>query len=190
MIAQRTTAPGPARAAEAGDVETVSSEIIAQVGGVVQTDGLLAYMAVARRAQYHEAGHAVVAHLLGRRVTSVSAMSDDDLAAGRAGFTSYAPVDLSRARRATIERSIVIALAGGIAERLMDPAAPGEDADDLARIAVWSRLVSGVDPTELRSRSEKLVREHWPAVEAVADALVWDDHLDGRALRAVLRGVA
>lgn len=128
---------------------------------------------------HHEAGHAVAREVLGLRTALVELYVDAEtrqwtgqLIAG--GDPEPPPDDLTR-------REVVALLAGLAAdERFTEiPAAPfghaGGDYGDAHR-----RLMKeGLDGDERRARIEeleeearRLVEENWPAVEAVADALL------------------
>lgn len=143
----------------------------------------------AERSRYHEAGHAVVACILGVRVARVTAATDEDLAAGRTGLVSYKPVDIVRARRSTVERQIRIALAGGCAERAFDPASAGGDEEDVVRASYWARLrLPGGALARLEAETEALVRGAWAAIEEVVAELEWGDGtVDGKTVRAAVR---
>src|SRR5688500_8357132 len=79
----------------------------------------------ATRVAFHEAGHAVMAELLGRRVRYVSVAPDGDsrgtcrLADGPAWFEDDRERGATRRQRRWVRREVVIAAAGGLAERMV-----------------------------------------------------------------------
>ena len=128
-----------------------------------------------KRVAYHEAGHAVIAFLMGRRLTHISVLSEEDVENSRTGLTHYGSVVLSlRSRRSTVEKAIRVALAGGIAERIVFPDSSSGDEDDVAaarKYAEWYLHPSHGEVDRLRLETRALLQEHWLAVEAVATLL-------------------
>jgi hypothetical protein len=131
-------------------------------------------------------------------LTRLTILSDADLAAGRLGSTHYAPVRYAvRSRRSTLEKSIKVAYAGGIAQRMRCPEATGSDESDLAAI---DRCAEHMRPSPsrreleaLRISTSALLHEHWGAVEAVVgraaaarDSPGEPAFLTGGELRAVI----
>jgi hypothetical protein len=129
---------------------------------------------------HYEAGHAVMAHRFGLIVATVTIdpRTED-------GATTLAqdqkPSDLQKA---------LILLAGGRAEKILDPASVGHrtaaarDQCQFNKVVIerlrkklWRRAVEYVDRLEeridqrLADRCERMLREDWPAVSRLASVL-------------------
>ncbi|MEY4176504.1 MAG: ATP-dependent zinc metalloprotease FtsH [Planctomycetota bacterium] len=148
---------------------------------------------------YHESGHAVIAVFLGGRVLSVTISPDNDgELAPRFGDTRIAwPKRLSLRERC--ERSVLVALAGPVAERIYreEPFHPGmvaEWAEDW-RVA-WEAAATLASDERKRLRfleatavklDEWLRREAmWAAVAALADELSAHETLDADQVSEVV----
>jgi hypothetical protein len=120
---------------------------------------------------YHEAGHAVIARALGVAVDSVSADG--------AGHIVFRNVNQDRLAAAAV------GLAGQAAEK---------------RLLGWARDLSGTDQHhvdanidgagelwEVRSRVERLLDSHWPAVDALAEQLAYAGRLSASEVDRILR---
>ena len=131
---------------------------------------------------YHEAGHAAVAFSFGLRLEQVRIEPDDD----SGGMTLTAEALL---KRTDIQR-VLIALAGGIAERHLDPSCVGQrkgsDGDEVwALKTVVARLHTRLEgrsqdyiekiyermKSRLAERCALIVEERWPAIERLAAEL-------------------
>jgi len=137
-----------------------------------------------RAAAYHEAGHAVVAHTLGYGTPYVEIAADGS--GYRAG--SGAP-----GGRDVVEHMVLITMAGPIAEaralRISRLVAWGWSASgDLPEAEGLITGLGGLDPwwNIYESQTAALVREHWPAVDRVARALLARRRLDAAALAELL----
>lgn len=140
---------------------------------------------------YHEAGHAVMAHLDGQRVVGLELHDDGELAGAFHSVVSGArsgPVELE-----DLDRRVRCALAGMVAEGLLtrnrDWDHRCDDLDLAVRLAV--RRVGDCERVlpYLEGSREQVSRElaaHWPAVEALARRLLLQGRLDGTAARAEL----
>lgn len=131
---------------------------------------------------FHEAGHAIVARALGRWVTSVSI--DPERGAGLVQCGRHPTLDLRRGRdsvriRRNIEREIVIAWAGPVAEELA--VGRTDRSRWLGDARMIDRLVRRCEPTRraqidlgahLRERAAVLCREHWSDIEDLAGELM------------------
>jgi hypothetical protein len=155
-------------------------------------------------AAHHEAGHAVVFHRLGHRVTEAEIhstggyvrVSDCDyrttLPARPDGL--YSGVELVNAARP----DVVGRLAGPVAEarhrgleQLRECWRQGESNTDLGDVENWLRQV--VHPDEFDSAAEWvtahavwLVNENWPAIERVAAALLRRRVLNGEQVAELI----
>ena len=160
-----------------------------------------------RATAYHEAGHAVAEVVQGLSVSSASIVADaDDDSLGRC----YSPPVLgyefnsAREQRQVARASIVGCYAGVEAQRLVDPApadfhgqADDEQAFAVSReYAVLPRSCEFVGDDahmayleRLRREARRLVRKHRRAVEAVAEALLQHETLDGVDIEAIVESV-
>jgi hypothetical protein len=126
-----------------------------------------------RRVAHHEAGHAVAAFVLGRRLLDACVFRD-----GHGLTVADREPDKARDR-------IMVAMAGNAAERLFvgrDDTL--SDASDRTRIRALANE-AGLDDFDLlwlKRRTRALLRDNRRAVRSVAAALLARRHLDGEAL--------
>jgi hypothetical protein len=135
---------------------------------------------------FHEAGHAVMAVLLGRPIRRASIRRRHSLA----GFVDFehalaGVIEASEQHRPLIESDVLILLAGRAAECELTLGSPPshagldrenarallhvlEDCDEV--VASWMRY--------LLVRAQSMMQESWPLVYAVARALMRDEELD------------
>jgi len=157
-----------------------------------------------RLAAVHEAAHAVAAWAQGVRLHSVSVSDSQDYVTRRLHARSEAPheeqaSDLVRRR---IAREVRIAWAGMLALKIAKPRANWHtdfhhDEERITKCVArvyqdpkmqwhWSSL--------LMLETQAILREHWPAVTALADELLNRSRLTGQEARTVIlqamRGVA
>jgi len=151
------------------------------------------------RIAIHEAGHAVMAYLCGRRVGAVSAVPHGEVRGQLEyrGFTSFPArwLDDARARR-KLESEILIALAGLAAEYVHPgPVDHAGAAADLAR-ALEIALAATADPEEatafinwmfVRARNRLRVPRCRRAIKALAAELAHRGSLTGPRARSLLR---
>src|SRR5689334_10410066 len=71
------------------------------------------------RCAYHEAGHAVVAHLLGRSLIEVSIMPSFGRRFGRRHPFGYCKYEALSSASISIEEEIILCFAGGMAEGII-----------------------------------------------------------------------
>ena len=142
---------------------------------------------------YHEAGHVLVAHLLGGEVLITTVESDRD---DHAGHTSVAWRDRSAEELARC--SALVAMAGPVAEALWR----GEDVYD-ADLSAWRAdhdeveraLAALAEPAERASLRQRLLLEvatqlqdpaAWQGLCCIADALDAHGTLDAALLQELL----
>jgi hypothetical protein len=159
---------------------------------------------------FHEAGHAVLAWITGRKIERVSMISDVQHARllacpdheVQAGSVVLAPlpreVDLRDPRyRVLAEREAMIALAGELATIRRRGSRKGQSLNrgDLARLTyVAAQAEASKEPLEsyldrLVARTALYLDVYWSYVEKLADALLERRELTGRQARGILRGV-
>ncbi len=141
---------------------------------------------------YHEAGHAVMAHVDGQRVVGLELHEGGELVGAFhsvvLGRTGSGPASLD-----DLDRRVRCALAGMVAEsRLSGTRTWNERSDDLdlaVRLAV--RRVGDCEqvlPYLERARDEvtRVLDSHWPAVAALARRLLLSGRIEGAVARAEL----
>lgn len=152
---------------------------------------------------YHEAGHAVAAYFLRRvgKVRCVSIIPDSERET--VGHTAHWSTPafwraLNRGEwpdhaRCRFEDEVVVLLAGGSAERRFAGRADHigarsdyEKAADFAIAATGSKRAANAFLRWLQVTTEDLVTLRWPAIQAVAAALVEHKRLSGACVRKVI----
>lgn len=152
---------------------------------------------------FHEAGHAVVAHALGRAFTRVSVIAEGDTL-GRCSFRRPGPwfrpderVDGATRRR--LEERIMISLAGPEAEAMVSGEYDGEAAEeDVARAFRDATFATGCEEEAwaylgwLRLRTLNLMKRDglWQPIGALANELLVKRQLPYRDARRVIEGAA
>jgi len=148
---------------------------------------------------YHEAGHAVIALFLGVRVHTATARKQESYD----GLVRHAKlVRLSdhgdagdNSVRARWEKAILIAMAGGIAQRKFSPRSirgAHTQEDDLNIEDLASRICEGSEAQYhhyvrwMRVRCTESVERLWPEIEMAAYALVEGRPLSGAELRKAI----
>lgn len=153
---------------------------------------------------YHEAGHAVAACVLGVAIAIVALgperHAEEDSVSGYIRFGPR-PNDLALTPEdpptlELIEQHVIIDHAGWPAQERATgvKAGIGRIYDETRSHEVLSRLIP--DETERRAflaraeaRALQIVTEHWPAVEAVAKALLLQRRLSGDQVQAIFAAV-
>ena len=150
-------------------------------------------------ASFHEAGHAVVSHVLdGRAFTLVTIVPTDECK----GRVQYEPmpewfqpdVDLSPEAEALIRTEVITFFAGSFAQGPIDGDTEAEDsswgdfikAHNLASYATGSNDDLETYLKECEQEAERLVKNHWSAIEALAFALLAKGTLTGDEARAII----
>ena len=146
---------------------------------------------------YHEAGHAVVAHLLGGEVQSVSIEDSFDSESNRLGDTAVLWRGLDERERALNELASV--LAGPIAEAIYrdDDVTLDDSSEWLADLALVARLSEKLHETKAKQKNTIAVTctrlrrwfqrdENWAAVAAVADELATHELLDADQFTSIV----
>jgi ATP-dependent Zn protease len=142
---------------------------------------------------FHEAGHAVAAYVLRRRINLVTIVGGDGHN-GRVSLTELAPRHLKRR-----ERDAIIGLAGVPAERRLLGGKHDRRGFENDRLGVLELLEDiavrrGENPelvlesriSDALEEAKRIVNDHWPAVESLADQLLRRRTLSGRAARKLL----
>jgi hypothetical protein len=142
---------------------------------------------------YHEASHAVTAHVLGARIARI-----DITASGGQTLFELRPTVVN------LRRGISVSLAGTIGEQMKDPRlaglpfAGGDRSDQLVAATIADRFARNLDErrAELqraRNRAALILSAHWPAVRAVAETLkavaAYGSSIDGRTVRQIINSV-
>lgn len=151
------------------------------------------------RAAYHQAGHVVVAYVLGLPVPDLS-LEPDPEAAETCGYSLWADALAEEGAGAAgdvegLEAEAIACLAGPIAEAMVagefDEGVAEDDlylALDLAEAAVGGEEGRDAFLDRAEDRAESLLDEAWTAVEAVAGALVEARGLDADRVREIVAG--
>jgi hypothetical protein len=135
---------------------------------------------------YHEAGHAVIALILGRPVHGVSILPDRE----RLGLCAFGKAAV-RPSEDWIEREMLIALGGLAAEARHTDNYAWDEADrdlqyvrDLAVQRAGPRRAERLERRLLSKAEHLLAKEgHWKAVERIAAELLRRGTVSGRAVR-------
>jgi ATP-dependent Zn protease len=145
---------------------------------------------------WHEAGHAVMAHLCGQFVTGVEIVGDENLTG------SVSSLRLIHARHGTdpavrtarLETRILCLVAGFAAEAIVSDdwdwsAAEDEDLNEAVRLSL--RITKRCDKVprfleHARDHAVDLLRSNWPAVEAVSRELMKKGRLSGEEFRVMV----
>ena len=149
-----------------------------------------------RLTAYHEAGHALASELYGQVLTRVEILGDCE----HSGTTEARrfPVDpdeggTSRAGVEAIENRLRCVLAGTVAEMMVSKREGWDESSEELEVAVRlaMKLVDDCEDVlplleDLRADLEKVLREHWKAVESLAEELVRRKSLSGAEVRQIL----
>lgn len=149
-----------------------------------------------RLTAYHEAGHAVMAQLCGQHVTEVEIIGDEEHAgtvqSRRLSEEQPSECDPS-IPTAPIERRLLCVAAGMVAEAVAGGKSSwdesSEELDEVVRLAM--RVVGDCERVipfleVVREHTEDILRQDWPAVEALADELMERRRMTGEEVRRLL----
>lgn len=145
------------------------------------------------RTAYHEAGHTVVAHVLGIGTERVSIVEDEDtlgiaVSPLREGFDHYLDEDADE----YLGRHLVVLQAGAVAEEILTgelPELEGNDREGTINILIRIADPEDTETEHLQSieRARRILRENWPKVERLADSLLKHRELSAEQIKALLR---
>ena len=149
-----------------------------------------------RLTAYHEAGHALMAHLCGQQITEVEIVGDDDHA-GSVQSLSF-PVDPhdegeTRTQRGAMKRRLKCVLAGTVAEAIVTGRSGWdescEDLDIAVRLAM--PLVDDCEDVvpfleDLGSQIKDDLRAHWDTIEVLVRELLERKSLTGGEVRRII----
>ena len=140
----------------------------------------------------HEAGHAVVAHLLGLTVSQVEVIGNgEDFGSCH---TLRLPSGEAIAREHALEDALLVACAGAVAECIASGAREwDEDSHDLERAVHLALQLTGdcEKAHDLILRTRRRVRRalmrHWNAVETLAETLVRDGRVGSAEVSRIVK---
>ena len=141
---------------------------------------------------YHEAGHAVAAHVLGIEVKSVSIVEEE----GTLGRSiSPLPRDFdpyAQGAEEVMRSHLVVGVAGAASEELLTGkllSIKGKDLEGATKL-LMSLAAVGAQTQEdgewARKKAKSTLRYNWESVRALAEALLEHRELDREQIRAVL----
>ena len=145
---------------------------------------------------FHEAGHAVMAHLCGQIVTTVEIVGDDDHTGSVSSlrFTEEPRWGVDeKLPTAAIEARILCVIAGIASESIVSGDHGWREREDDLNEAVrlGLRVVESCDKVlpllnEARDHAVDLLIRHWAGVEALAEMLLIHRRLSGDQMRRVI----
>jgi hypothetical protein len=145
----------------------------------------------------HEAGHAVVAHVLGVRVIKATINDSDAFVRHRRLFRGGQPPSPfpSTRNRARAEKYCIIAMAGDIAERRFNPARQPGDEQDRRHVQTLIGFFERSNDhgtkwiAALEAEADAIVGRWWDAVKAVAVELARRGVMNGRQITECIKSV-
>lgn len=148
-------------------------------------------MGVLTQRAVHEAGHALVARLMGRKAVTAQVVPTPEVKMQGVELPRGAPK--TDAERAAMEGALMIAVAGLCAERVLavaDPASTTRALDDLGRATDLAVRLKGRERAErvvhhFVSVVERMLRARTDTLRTVAEALDAEGALDAAALEAL-----
>ncbi len=149
---------------------------------------------------YHEAGHAVAAYVVGRRVREISIVADGDML----GHVAYWPwpdsfhpdYETDGKTRRMVESGIITSLAGPVAEALFRGRHNwrGANSDTRQAVDLASYMCGGAEETGAyigwlfwRARTILSLPEHWAAVQALAGDLLEQRRIGTQRARQIIK---
>ncbi len=151
---------------------------------------------VLERTAYHEAGHAVMAHLCGQIVTQVEVCGDAEHSGSVSTLRFHEQPrwgDDESLPSASFEARILCLVAGLAAETISGRSTKWQESDgdlnEAVRLAL--RIVGSCERViplleQAHDHAVELLRRHWPAVECIAHVLLSNGNLTGEDLRRLL----
>jgi len=149
-----------------------------------------------RLTAYHEAGHAVMAQLCGQRITEVEIIGDSEHSGSVRSLRIHeeqGPDVDPGIPTAPTERLLLCLVAGMVAEaRVSGRRSWDEGCEDLdAAVRLAMQVVGDCERVlpflEIaRDHTEGLLKNHWPAVEALASSLIERRRMTGEEVRRLL----
>jgi ATP-dependent Zn protease len=149
-----------------------------------------------RLTAYHEAGHALASELYGQVLTRVEIIGDSEHSGSTESLRFATDPDEGVGERASleaIENRLRCVLAGTVAEAMVSKRESwDETSEDLeAAVRLAMKLVDDCEDVlplleDVRADLEKILREHWTAVERLAEELVKRKSLSGAEVRQIL----
>ena len=153
-----------------------------------------------RATAYHEAGHAIAAHVLGRQIKRMTIVPNkSENYAGCVFFGKQPSVkgidtDPSPKIRRAAEQRILVSLAGLCAQRLFNPRTcrSFHGHEDFKVILLYVGHLMRENETEpflkwMEVRTENILRDNWKAVEVLADELIRRRELTGQEAHQIIR---
>lgn len=149
---------------------------------------------------YHEAGHAIMAWYLNRKIKSVSILKNED-SLGRTNYKGWkAKIDTNEVSeeraRPYIEKAILVGLAGEVAEHIYTGRhnwrGSSGDYDAALRLAMLlihdleDELPAYIKWLRLRARNILQVASHWHALKTLAEALLERKEMSGAEARETI----
>lgn len=147
---------------------------------------------------YHEAGHVLMAHLLGAKVKQVTIEPDDDDGPERQGDTQVLWRRKGMTEKEYAQRAVQVSLAGPVAEMIYsgDPYHPGHVVEWAAD---WKEAWTAAEPlhADEKKRLEYLEQisiqlyhrmkrdDLWDALAAIADNLLAHETLDKEQIEEI-----
>jgi ATP-dependent Zn protease len=149
-----------------------------------------------RLTAYHEAGHALASELYGEVLTRVEIVGDTEHAGTTETLRFSSDPDEGAGTRASLEKvenQLRCVLAGTVAEAMVSGREGWDetsgDLDEAVRLAM--KLVDDCEDVlplleDVREDLERVLRDHWTAVESIADELMHHKTLSGAEVRRIL----
>jgi hypothetical protein len=145
-----------------------------------------------RRTAYHEVGHVVLAYVLGESVDGVSIIEDEE-SYGRTACQVDEQLLIIEEDHDYIQRRLAGCYAGAKAEKILTGDEPPLCGNDLTAAGHLVIRLSATEEGQLAisgqaaDKAETILREHWPKVRVLAEALLCQHELDREQVLAALQ---